>query len=118
MFPSYNPLPPDGVTFFSPLRSALQFSLLLASSLDIFTARASSAQGKDRLSGDYGLLTTIDERLSLYGFETNTGVKFIVVVDVRGKKIENTEDGAGEKLAKRSSGGVKDADLKVVRIPF
>ena len=40
------------------------------------------------LTGDYGLLHAIDERLASYGFETNTGVKFVVVVDMRGRRID------------------------------
>lgn len=37
------------------------------------------------LSGDYGLLHAVDDRLAAYGFETNTGVKFVAVVDMRGR---------------------------------
>ena len=31
----------------------------------------------------------MDERLAAYGFETNTGVKFVVVVDMRGRRIDS-----------------------------
>lgn len=41
------------------------------------------------LSGDYGLLHAVDERLAAYGYETNTGVKFVVVVDMRGRRIDS-----------------------------
>lgn len=37
------------------------------------------------VSGDFGLLHAVDERLAAYGFETNTGVKFVAVVDMRGR---------------------------------
>lgn len=41
------------------------------------------------MSGDYGLLHAVDERLAAYGYETNTGVKFVVVVDMRGRRIDS-----------------------------
>lgn len=41
------------------------------------------------MSGDYGLLHAVDERLAAYGFETNTGVKFVAVVDMRGRRIDS-----------------------------
>lgn len=31
----------------------------------------------------------MDERLAAYGYETNTGVKFVVVVDTRGRRIDS-----------------------------
>jgi len=31
----------------------------------------------------------VDERLAAYGYETNTGVKFVVVVDTRGRRIDS-----------------------------
>ncbi|RYP34527.1 hypothetical protein DL767_004239 [Monosporascus sp. MG133] len=85
IFPSY-----DGhsTTRAHPLRTPLQFSLLLSSTLDVFEARARHAAASGpgtMLSGDYGLLHAVDERLAAYGFETNTGVKFVAVVDMRGR---------------------------------
>ncbi|EPE34540.1 SNARE-like protein [Glarea lozoyensis ATCC 20868] len=72
----------------TPLRTPVQFSLLLASTLDIFEARSKvNLTSGGGLSGDYGLLHAVDERLAAYGFETNTGVKFVVVVDMRGRGI-------------------------------
>lgn len=50
----------------------------------------------------------LDERLSLYGFETNTSVKFVVVVDMRGRKLKGVEDvllSAGEKGGKEAGKG-------------
>lgn len=47
----------------------------------------------------------MDERLAAYGFETNTGVKFVVVVDMRGRRVAGLEAG---------SVGLKESDLKVV----
>ncbi|KAJ2905544.1 Sedlin [Zalerion maritima] len=76
----------------SPLRTPLQFSLLLSSTLDIFElrARAHAASGTGALSGDLGLLCAVDERLACYGYETNTGVRFVAVVDMRGRLLDPT----------------------------
>lgn len=89
----------------APLRTPLQFSLLLSSTLDIFEARSrANLTSGGGLSGDYGLLHAIDERLAAYGFETNTGVRFVVVVDMRGREV------AGE----QRSVGLREADVKTV----
>lgn len=101
IFPSHDP----ATNTLKPIRTPLQFSLLLSSTLDIFDLRAKhSAVGgggggatggggaggiAGSLSGDYGLLHAVDERLAAYGYETNTGVKFVVVVDMRGRRIDS-----------------------------
>jgi hypothetical protein len=93
----------------APLRTPLQFSLLLSSTLDIFELRSkSNSSSSGGLSGDFGLLHAIDERLAAYGFETNTGVKFIVVVDMRGKLVGN-EKGGG-------SLGLREGEMKLVSV--
>ena len=61
-----------------------------------------SATPSTNLTGEFGLLHAVDDRLAAYGYETNTGVRFVVVVDVR----------AGESRA-----GLRDADLRPVRCP-
>ncbi|KAK2625097.1 hypothetical protein QTJ16_005466 [Diplocarpon rosae] len=72
----------------TPLRTPLQYSLLLSSTLDIFEARSKiNTNSGGGLSGDFGLLHAVDERLAAYGFETNTGVRFIAVVDMRGRAV-------------------------------
>ncbi|KAI1084951.1 snare-like protein [Whalleya microplaca] len=82
IFPSYD----ASTNTHFPLRTPLQFSLLLSSTLDVFAARARhAATANTLLSGDFGLLHAVDERLAAYGFETNTGVKIVVVVDMRGR---------------------------------
>ncbi|KAI5860777.1 snare-like protein [Durotheca rogersii] len=94
-----------------PVRTPLQFSLLLSSALDIFEARSRrghpqaaphqhqhpQAPGASApfVSGDFGLLHAVDERLAAYGFETNTGVKFIAVVDMRGRVLASAASGGG-----------------------
>ena len=62
-----------------------------------------SATPSTNLTGEFGLLHAVDDRLAAYGYETNTGVRFVVVVDVR----------AGESRA-----GLRDADLRPVRCPL
>ncbi|KAI1389392.1 snare-like protein [Hypoxylon trugodes] len=95
VFPSYD----AATNTRAPLRTPLQFSLLLSSTLDVFETRSrrgntstpgpGSAGGATAttpiVTGDFGLLHAVDERLAAYGFETNTGVKFVAVVDMRGR---------------------------------
>lgn len=86
----------------APLRTPLQFSLLLSSTLDIFESRARHAVASNTLlSGDFGLLHAVDDRLAAYGFETNTGIKFVAVVDMRGRILSG-----GGKSAAGAGGGV------------
>ena len=72
-----------------PIRTPLQFSLLVSSTLDVFELRARqhAGSGAGALSGDLGLLCAVDERVACYGFETNTGVRFVAVVDMRGRLL-------------------------------
>ncbi|KAE8445280.1 hypothetical protein EG329_013518 [Mollisiaceae sp. DMI_Dod_QoI] len=94
----------------TPLRTPLQFSLLLASTLDIFEARSkANTTSGGGLSGDFGLLHAVDERLAAYGFETNTGVRFVVVVDMRGRAISDVGKGMGI-----GGLGLRDGEMKVV----
>ncbi|KAI0842448.1 snare-like protein [Hypoxylon sp. FL0890] len=135
IFPSY-----DATTNTrAPLRTPLQFSLLLSSTLDVFETRArrggSGAQSGPAggsttpiVTGDFGLLHAVDERLAAYGFETNTGVKFVAVVDMRGRitlpsgVVNAGVGGAGEKggmgagagAGIRGGIGLRETDLRVV----
>ena len=79
----------------------LEFSFILNSSLDIFDLRA---RDKNRVDQDLGLLHAVDERLSVWGWETGTGTKFAIVLDMWGR--EGTE-GTGL--------GIRDGELKPVR---
>ncbi|KAI0532545.1 Sedlin [Xylaria digitata] len=111
IFPSY-----DSTTqTYAPVRTPLQFSLLLSGTLDIFEARSrhlanpgGGGGGSMLLSGDFGLLHAIDDRLAAYGFETNTGVKFVAVVDMRGRLAKNNT------TAGRGGVGLRDNELKPV----
>lgn len=59
----------------------------------------------------------MDERLAAYGFETNTGVKFVCVVDVRGRGV-----GVGDAVSMAGLGGggnggglgLREGEMKVV----
>ncbi|RDW91351.1 hypothetical protein BP5796_02516 [Coleophoma crateriformis] len=92
----------------TPILTALQFSLLLSSTLDIFAARSKAPSNTPNLSGDFGLLHAIDERLAAYGFETNTGIKFVAVVDMRGRIVS-------EEVAAKGMGlGLREGEMKVI----
>jgi trafficking protein particle complex subunit 2 len=84
----------------------LEFSFLINSCLDIFEIR----QNNKSIDQDLGLLQAVNERLAMYGWLTNTGVKFIIVVDMAGRPI-NQE---GEKKKNAPIVGLRDADLKPV----
>ncbi|KAI1173114.1 Sedlin [Nemania sp. FL0916] len=118
IFPSYE----AATQTYAPIRTPLQFSLLLSGTLDVFEARSRhlanpGGGGTDGggssmlLSGDFGLLHAIDNRLAAYGFETNTGVKFVAVVDMRGRARSSGGGGGGG-----GGGGVglRDNELKPV----
>ncbi|KAL7793562.1 Sedlin [Trichoderma ceciliae] len=125
IFPSYDPT----ANAFTPIRNPLQFSLLLSSTIDVFDLRSRNSTA----SGDFGLLHAIDDRLAAYGFETNTGVRMVCVVDMRGRRVEAGGSGvtgpsggasgastsSSSAAAARSSvgsvgAGLRDAELKPV----
>jgi len=112
IFPSFNPQ----TNTFAQLRTPLQFSLLLSSTLDIFELRARQSAGTGTgLSGEVGLLHAIDERLAAYGFETNTGLKIVVVVDMRGRSVDGTIFADRKSYSGAGGGyGLREAELRVV----
>jgi hypothetical protein len=57
---------------------------------------------------DFGLLQAIDERLAMYGWLTNTGVKFVAIVDMEGRPATSNDPKVNAAL------GIRDADLKPV----
>jgi hypothetical protein len=61
---------------------------------------------------DFGLLQAIDERLAMYGWLTNTGVKFVAIVDMEGRSASSTDPKVSAAL------GIRDADLKPVSLFF
>jgi hypothetical protein len=78
-------------------------SFILNSSLDIFDIRTRAKT----LDQDLGLLHAIDERLAAYGWLTNTGIKFIIIVDMMGRPIEDTDKSRIQPVV-----GLRDAELK------
>ncbi|KAH7148750.1 Longin-like domain-containing protein [Dactylonectria macrodidyma] len=113
IFPSHDP----ASNSFAPIRTPLQFSLLLSSAIDVFDLRAKhNAASGVGLSGDFGLLHAVDDRLAAYGFETNTGVRMVCVVDMRGRRVDSSAvGGSGSGSGPRGVGaGLRDAELKPV----
>lgn len=103
--PQDNPL---HIALFPPYESStVEFSFLLNSCLDIFDIR----QKQTSIDQDLGLLHAVDERLAAYGWLTNTGIKFVVVMDLLGQPAP-----VGVKETKSSAvAGLRDSDLKPVR---
>lgn len=96
---------PLHISLFPPhLNEMLDMSFLLNSCLDIFDIRTRSKT----VDQDLGLLQAIDERLATYGWLTNTGVKFIIVVDMAGRPPPADAD--TRKVAPIV--GLRDSDLK------
>ena len=85
-------------------RVPLEYSFLLSSCLDIFEARLPHKTADQ----DFGLLQAVDERLAMYGWLTNTGVKFVIVVDMEGRPATAQDSKAATAV------GLRDADLKPV----
>ena len=75
---------------------------MLSSCLDIFEARAPNKT----VDHDFGLLQALDDRTAMYGWLTNTGVKFVIVVDMEGRPA-NANDARNSALL-----GVRDSDFK------
>ncbi|KAF3936492.1 hypothetical protein ABW19_dt0210049 [Dactylella cylindrospora] len=93
------PLPSTSIT------TSLDLHLLLHSTLDVFEARLPQKTADQ----DFGLLFAIDERLAAYGWMTNTGVKFVVIVD-QGVSNSSALSSRGGGLG----GAIREADLKPV----
>lgn len=126
MFPSHD----TATNTLAPIRTPLEFSLLLSSTVDVFALRArDNAASGVGLSGDFGLLHAVDDRLAAYGFETNTGVRMVCVVDMRGRRVDGTVlrsgaasaggggaagSGAGGSGGGAGGAGLRDAELKPV----
>jgi len=85
----------------------LEMQFLLNSSLDIFDIRLKNKT----VDQDLGLLHAVDERLATYGWLTNTGIKFIIAVDMMGRApAETTPNPAARNLPPVL--GLRDSDLK------
>ena len=96
---------PLHISLFPPHENEmLELSFVLNSCLDIFEIR----QNNKTIDQDLGLLQAIDERLATYGWLTNTGVKFVIVVDMVGRPPV-PED---EKKRQAPIVGLRDSDLR------
>ena len=83
-------------------RDKLEFHFMLNSCLDIYEARMPSKG----VGHDFGFLHALDERIAMYGWLTNTGVKLIIVVDMEGASAEGMKVTAGL--------GLRNSDLTPV----
>ncbi|KAK4126722.1 Sedlin [Parathielavia appendiculata] len=116
IFPSYDP----STNSYRPVRTPLQFSLILSSTLDVFELRSrQNAAAGVGLTGDFGLLHAVDDRLAAYGFETNTGTRFVVIVDMRGRRIDGTvaaglADGRDSKRIAGAAAGLREGEMRPV----
>ncbi|KAL4763119.1 uncharacterized protein BDW70DRAFT_15145 [Aspergillus foveolatus] len=96
---------PLHVSLFPPyLGSAIDFSFLLNSSLDIIEIR----QKQTCVDQDLGLLQAVDERLASYGWITTTGVKFLIIVDLIGDQTSSVIN----EVRGSVRSGIREADLK------
>lgn len=86
----------------------LEMTFLLNSCLDIFDIRQNNKTSEQ----DLGLLQAVDERLATYGWLTNTGIKFIIVVDMAGRPTSPDEHDKG---TVSTILGLRGSDLRPVR---
>ena len=77
---------------------------MLSTCLDIFEARLP----EKNVGQDFGLLQAIDERLAMYGWLTNTGVKLVIIVDMEGRQSPANDTRTPPVL------GLKNSDLTPV----
>ena len=99
---------PLHISLFPPHEAEeLEMSFLLNSSLDIFDIRLKNKL----LDQDLGLLHAVDERMATYGWLTNTGMKFIIAVDMMGRLPAETPANSQMKNLPPVL-GLRDSDLK------
>jgi hypothetical protein len=60
----------------------------------------------------------VDDRLAAYGFETNTGTRFVVIVDMRGRRIDSAvaaglTDGRDKRIA-GAAAGLREGEMRPV----
>ncbi|KAK2748685.1 hypothetical protein FQN57_000266 [Myotisia sp. PD_48] len=99
--------------------SKVEFALILNSSLDIFDMRQQRAPTEQ----DLGLLHAVDERLCVYGWLTNTGVKFAIVVDLKtppytGREIPTPVVGLRDSDLKPAFRALQSSYVKLLQNPF
>lgn len=62
------------------------------------------------------MLQAIDERLSIWGWQTGTGTKFAIVIDTWGKEGRSGSSMESSMVGGRGR-GLGDGDVKVVSVP-
>ncbi|KAF2718247.1 Sedlin [Polychaeton citri CBS 116435] len=103
-----------------PGRRRLEFSFMLNASLDAFEARMPFKT----VGQDFGLLHALDERIALYGWLTNTGVKLVVIIDMEGRQASGADAGKSAVLGLRNSDltpafqALQTAYIRLLRNPF
>ncbi|KAK4549716.1 hypothetical protein LTR36_005017 [Oleoguttula mirabilis] len=101
-------------------RDKLEYSFMLNSCLDIFEARMPNKT----IGHDFGLLHALDERIAMYGWLLNTGVKLVIVVDMEGRPALSPEAGKTAILGLRNSDltpafqALQTAYISLLRNPF
>lgn len=61
------------------------------------------------------MLQAVDERLSIWGWQTGTGTKFAIVIDAWGKGGKSGSSTEGSMVGGRGR-GLGDGDVKVVSV--
>ena len=58
----------------------------------------------------------MDDRLAAYGFETNTGTRFVAVVDMRGRRLDGSAAvaAAAEKRSGTAATGLREGEMRPV----
>ncbi|KAL9527036.1 Trafficking protein particle complex subunit [Sphaerulina musiva] len=101
-------------------RDQLEYHMMLNSCLDIFEARIPTKA----IGHDFGLLHALDERIAMYGWLLNTGVKLVIVVDMEGRQARNAEEAKLGMLGLRGSDltpafqALQQAYVSLLRNPF
>ncbi|EGP82862.1 unnamed protein product [Zymoseptoria tritici ST99CH_3D7] len=119
LFPATSTSSPEA--FVSEPRDVMEYQLMLNSTLDIFEARLPS---KSAGSADFGLLHALDERIALYGWLLNTGVKLVIVVDMEGRTAPDAEAARTAVLGLRTGDllpafqALQAAYIRLLRNPF
>lgn len=99
---------PLHIALFPPHQDDLvNISYLINSSLDVFDIRLRQKS----VEQDLGLLHAIDERMSTFGWLTNTGMKFVIAIDMMGRPFVEHEAQSATKPLPHIT-GLRDADLK------
>ena len=67
---------------------------------------------------DLGLLHAVDERLSVWGWETGTGTRFAIVLDVWGREGVEGGRGVGEGELRGAFRALQMAYIRLLQNPF